>query len=90
MSNDEVRITIQSNSSVHVDLRSYLETLVQRFDELSNEEINLISEMYMKHKLLQSNQRVETNDWDYISLGIYLKELARYTNTNQTSQMASM
>ena len=51
---------------------TYLQQKVET-DVIQQDEIKLLQQYYMKHHLLQSRVQPSDDDWDYISLGIFLK-----------------
>ena len=58
-------------------LTEWLQRLLHRLEmnELSREEYVLLLQHYAKDQLLHSSQPVEEDDWDWISVGLLLRQL---------------
>lgn len=56
-------------------LLGFLTYLQQQLDAdvIKQEEMTLLQQYYMKHHLLETRMQPADDDWDYISLGIFLK-----------------
>jgi hypothetical protein len=60
------------------DMRILSDFLQQTQDELSNlspSELQLVLGFYTKMHLLRSNASIKTDDWDWISLGLFMKSM---------------
>lgn len=62
------------SSSIETKCKDFVSYLFANFDSLTNNEKLIVFQAYTKHNLLQKQQTVQDDDWDYISLGIFLKE----------------
>jgi len=67
------------------ELLTFLEECRRRVETetLSPTEQLLLQQYFLKSKLVQSGKRVEDDDWDYISLGIFLRSVMRSQNDDE-------
>jgi hypothetical protein len=62
------------SSTIQSQLKDFVSYLSTHFDQLTQAEKLILFQAYTKHNLLKNQQTVKDDDWDYISLGIFLKE----------------
>ena len=67
-------------------LKSFLRYVHDNFDNLSTAHKDLVLQHYSKHALLDNKQTVQSDDWDYISLGILLRTMIEQRKQEEAFQ----
>ena len=64
-------------------LRQFLMNIHDDLSNLTKCELQLVLSFYTKMHLLRSNQQIKSDDWDWISLGLFMKSMYEQQNTVQ-------
>ena len=75
---------IQSLNDIH-GMKRFLNYCIETLDSHSPQQKVLLCSFIKKWSLLQKNQNIEDEDWDYISFGLLLKQWMKpYTSRNES------
>ena len=76
---NEANHTPENVPNLKETLVEFMTSLLEKVkaDQCSTEEFMCLLQHYAKHRMVTSSISVEEDDWDYISMGILLKQMVK-------------